>query len=34
MKRYSTVSHGSRRFGISHPHVLNRVSGYRGGVRK
>lgn len=33
MKRYSTVSHGLRRFGIRNPHELNRVSGYRGGIR-
>lgn len=34
MKRFSTRAHGSRRFGIAHPHELNRVSGYRGGIRK
>lgn len=33
MIRYSTIPHGSRRFGIAHPHQLNRISGYRGGVR-
>lgn len=33
MKRYSVPSHGMRRFGVSHPHQLNRVSGYRGGER-
>lgn len=34
MKRSYTIPHGSRRFGIRFPHELNRVSGYRGGVRK
>ncbi|UPW41077.1 hypothetical protein [Sigmofec virus UA08Rod_5614] len=34
MKRYSTVMHGPGRFGIKAPHSLNRVSGYRGGIRK
>ncbi|QXN75102.1 hypothetical protein [Microvirus mar26] len=34
MLRKRTVLHGSRRFGIAHPHELNRISGYRGGVRK
>ncbi|WGL31149.1 hypothetical protein [Dipodfec virus UOA04_Rod_751] len=34
MKRYKTIPHGSRRFGIAHPHELNRMSGFRGGMRK
>lgn len=34
MKRFSVRPHGSRRFGIMHPHVLNRTVGYRGGERK
>lgn len=34
MKRFSTAPHGSRRFGIAHPHELNRVIGFRGGIRK
>lgn len=33
MKRYFVPSHGYRRFGYAHPHELNRVSGYRGGIR-
>lgn len=33
MKRYKTVAHGDRRFGIKAPHELNRRSGFRGGVR-
>lgn len=33
MKRFSVGSHGSRRFGIMHPHYLNRSVGYRGGIR-
>lgn len=33
MKRYSVGPHGNRRFGVAHPHQLNRVSGYRGGER-
>lgn len=34
MQRFSVQPHGSRRFGISHPHELNRTTGYRGGIRK
>lgn len=33
MKRYNVSPHGNKRFGIQSPHELNRVSGYRGGVR-
>lgn len=33
MKRYSVRAHGDRRFGVMHPHHLNRVVGYRGGER-
>lgn len=33
MKRYGVKPHGLKRFGIQHPHQLNRVSGYRGGER-
>ncbi|UPW41393.1 hypothetical protein [Dipodfec virus UOA04_Rod_736] len=33
MKRYYTSSHGAYRFGIRDPHYLNRMSGYRGGIR-
>lgn len=31
MKRYPVLS--SRRFGYSHPHYINRVTGFRGGIR-
>lgn len=34
MRRFRTPPHGYRRFGIMHPHELNRVVGYRGGIRQ
>lgn len=34
MMRYAVAPHGGyRRFGIMSPHRLNRVVGYRGGIR-
>lgn len=33
MRRVS-VGHRQRRFGYAHPHELNLLVGYRGGVRK
>lgn len=33
MKRFYAGSHGLRRFGYLAPHDLNRVTGYRGGIR-
>lgn len=32
MRRFKSVSY--RRFGFAHPHSLNNVIGYRGGIRK
>lgn len=34
MRRFKTSPHGSRRFGIAHPHQLNNSIGFRGGIRK
>lgn len=34
MKRFKVRVHGSRRFGIAHPHRLNVRVGYRGGIRQ
>lgn len=35
MKRFSVAPHGGfRRFGIKHPHELNRTVGFRGGERR
>lgn len=34
MKRSRVSFSFSKRFGVSHPHYLNRSVGYRGGIRK